>query len=56
MRRATCMSCFVLLVTTFSTHVVVQKIFIKPAGHVKLPVLKNYKLREMGGLCKYGHI
>ena len=31
------MTCFVLVVT-FSTHAVVQKIMIKPAGHVKLPV------------------
>ena len=30
--------------------------FIKPAGRVKLAVLKNYDLRRVPGLCKYGHI
>ena len=30
--------------------------FIKPAGHVKLPVMERYKLHGMVGLCKYGHI
>ena len=29
---------------------------MKPAGHVKFPVLKNYKLHKMGGLYKCGHI
>ena len=29
--------------------------FIKPAGRVKLAVLKNYDLRRVPGLCKYGH-
>ena len=30
--------------------------FIKPAGRVKLAVLKNYDLRRVPGLCKYGHL
>ena len=30
--------------------------FIKPGGRVKFPVVENYKLRGMVGLCEYGHI
>ena len=45
------MTWFVLLVT-FYTHAVVQKM----AGYVKLPIVENYKLSGVVGLCKYGHI
>ena len=50
------MTYFVLLVTACCTHVVIQNAFIKPVGRVKLPVVENYKLHGMVGLCKYGHI
>ena len=49
-------TCFVMLITTFLHMRSSKNEFIKPAGRVKLAVLKNYDLRRVPGLCKYGHI